>query len=195
MRESKKINTSNIDLKPMIRFTKRWLHWETLSTISREGARHLIISLRKRVLKLIPHNAPNSLSKLLNGKSLMSTWESTWRDLKRSKQSSKRTKVTKRRNLTNSKLRSKKTPFTAHRWRDVSRLWKEWSFKMLITLSSMTTDTMRTKQRTKRSTIMDPSFQFGDFQLIREEERTLPQFAGIPNTKTYSLLDMDPMSS
>jgi len=63
-------------------------------------------------------------------------------------------------------------------------------FRMLIMQSSMTIDTMRIKQRIKRSITMDLCYLFGDSLQRKEEERMLPLFAGTLSTRIYLPLDM-----
>lgn len=113
----------------------------------------------------------------------MSTWKSTWRVLKKNKLNNRKIKVTRNKSLTNSHPQSKKILFTVPQWRDASKSWNEWLFKMLIMPNSTITDITRTRLKTKKNITMDQSFQSGDSPQTKEEERTLPLFAGIQNTK------------
>ena len=160
-------------------------HLEINLTFKRDLLKHLIYLLEKKVSKLIlqyvqilPLKQPNGWflihiykhMKICKDKSLKSRW-----------------KIKKIRNLSKFINNMLKILSTLHQWKELSKLWKEWSFKMLMMKNLRITNIMKITQRIERVETLDLSCPFGVFQLRNLEKSTLLQYNGIQNTKTFLL--------
>ena len=145
-------------------------HLEINSTFKRDLLKHLIYLLEKKVSKrtpqyvqTLPPKQPNGWSlihiykhmKICKDKSLKSKWK-----IKKIRSQSK---------FTNNML---KILSTQHQWREHSKLWKEWLFKMLMMKNLRITNIMKITQRIERVVTLDQSYPFGVFPLRNQERST-----------------------
>lgn len=83
----------------------------------------------------------------------------------------------------NSMLKIHCTPL---QWREHSRSWRGWLFKMLMKRSLKTTNTTKMLLRIEIAPTLDPSFLFGVSQMKKHAKSMLHQFNGIQNIKIFS---------
>ena len=167
--------------------------WEINSTIRNVQARPSTFLWRSVVLRLIPPSRLTFLSRLLNGRSLMLTWQL----MKRSRESISRSRwrIRKIRDPSSRLFKLLRTLFTPHLWSVLSRSWSVWSFRMLTMRSSTITDTTLRALKTLQAPSIAQCSLFGVSQLRDLVRSTLPQSAGTLDTVICSLLAMVLMTS
>jgi hypothetical protein len=160
-------------------------HLETSLTFKKGLLKHLIYLLEKKESKLIlqyaqilPLKQPNGWfltlickhMKICKDRSLKNKWK-----IKKIKSQFK---------FINNML---KILFTQHLWRELSKLWKEWLFKMQMMKNLRITNIMKIILRIEKVVTLVQSYHFGVFQPKNLEKSTLLQFNGIQNTKIFLL--------
>ena len=96
-------------------------------------------------------------------------------------------KIGKTRSLFNRLSLLLKILFTPHLWSVLSKLWREWLFRMLMKRSSTITDIILNRLMTPlQAPLTALSFPSGVSQLNAAERSTLPLSAGILSMTTYS---------
>jgi len=135
-------------------------HSETSSIIRKEQIKPSIYQWERKVWKLTHQSKVILLQKLLNGKSLMHIWINMkkHRELTLKKQWKIKKIRTSLFKFNNNML---KILYILTQWKELSRLWKEWSSKMLMMKSLKTISTMKTTLRTEKMETMVQFYHFG----------------------------------
>lgn len=172
---------------------RRKNHWEISSTIRRELHKLSISLWEKKVSRLTLLNVPTSLWKLLSGKSSMHTWRHTrickdkiWKNKWKIRKIKSQFKFNK------SKLRILCTVLP---WREPSKSWNAWLFKMLMMRSLKITNTMKIQLNSKTQNKRAVYFHYGASPLSVQERSMLPQFVGTHATRICLLSVMVHMIS
>jgi hypothetical protein len=162
-------------------------HCVTNSTIRKDHVKLSIYPWRKEVSRQILLFKQISLLRPLNGRSLMHIWM----HMKKCKDLSLKNKwkIKKTRDQFNKLFKMLRILFTLLLWRELSKLWKEWSCKTLMKKSLTITNTTLTRQKKHLTPMLDLYCHFGDSPLKEVERSMLPQYAGTQDMATCLLLD------
>ena len=162
-------------------------HCVTNLTTRKDHVKLLIFPWKKEVSRQIPLFKLISLLRPLNGRFLMHIWM----HMKKCKDLTLKNKwkIKKIRDQFNKLFKMLRILFIPPLWRELLRLWKEWSYKMQMKKSLMITNTTPTKQKRHLTPMLDLCSHFGDFPLKEVERSMLLQYAGTQDMVTCSLLD------
>lgn len=158
------------------------------SLTTKKGLRRQSITLLERkVEKLIHLKCLSSQGRWLSGPSSILTWKSGKTNAAEKKKKTPKTK-TERKSQPRSFKFTRKTLSTPTQWKDASRSWSAWSFKMPRTKSSIFTDTTRTIPLIQTWTMTANYCLFGALALKSQRKRMSRHLHGIPSTQIFSLL-------